>query len=156
MSEHILERISAFLDGTLPEGARTQVEAHLAQCDLCRTEMEELHVLRTRLGAMPRREAPPSLMRSLGHAFLDAPVPRRSFWAFLTGVPSWRPVGAFAAVAVIMGGVAYLRLGPPAKMDPQPLIAAHMRYQAESLVPNTDPAHSNLSAQLVNYYREND
>ncbi len=157
MTEHISSELSAFLDGRPPDAATRQASAHLDKCALCQKELSELRSLKAGLAGMKKNAAPPALMRSLNHAFLDAPQPRRNLWSFLLPPFSWKPVSAFAAVAVTIAGLFAHHIRTRNDLiDLEPLVAAHMRYQAESLVPNADPAHCNLSAQLVNYNAQED
>ena len=100
MSEHISNELSAFLDGRLPEAAARETAGHLATCSLCQREADDLRALKTGLAALPRpRGSPTSLMRSLNHAFLDAPRPRERRWNPFPFSFAWKPVGAFAAAA---------------------------------------------------------
>jgi hypothetical protein len=46
--------VAAYLDGALPPSDQSRVEAHLAACDMCRTEVTEVAGL---LRARPRRQA---------------------------------------------------------------------------------------------------
>ena len=160
MNEHMIDRMSAYLDGRLSPAVAAQASAHVESCEECRAEADRQRALKTRLTALPRHAAPPALMRSLNHAFVDAPAPRESLWhAFLASL-RWRPAGAIAATVAVAGLIAlgidinYARQNRG--LDVDALIAAHMRYQAESLVPNADPAHARLSAQLVKYYAEDE
>jgi anti-sigma factor RsiW len=46
MNEHIpFERLSEYVDGTLEENEKREVEAHLSSCDLCRVEFDSLKKL---------------------------------------------------------------------------------------------------------------
>ncbi len=47
------DRISAFLDDELPEERALTVTRHLADCDACLTELEELRATRDALRALP-------------------------------------------------------------------------------------------------------
>jgi predicted anti-sigma-YlaC factor YlaD len=59
MSNHVTEWLNAHLDGEL-HGIRLQhVEAHLAQCDACRTELNSLEKLSTLLQNVPAAEFSP-------------------------------------------------------------------------------------------------
>jgi anti-sigma factor RsiW len=46
MKDHIpFERLSEYVDGTLDEGAKRELESHLTSCSLCRKELESLRKL---------------------------------------------------------------------------------------------------------------
>jgi anti-sigma factor RsiW len=158
MNEHMLEKMSAYLDGQLSPSATAQATAHIETCDACRAEANRLRALKGRLAGLDRHPAPVALMRSLNHAFVDAPAPRLSLWWNVFTSFMWRPAGAIAATVAIAGLIALginVEQSRPG-MDVDALIAAHMRYEAESLVPNADPAHAHMSAQLVKYYADED
>ena len=38
----LVELVTAYLEGTLPAGARKRFEAHLAECDGCTTYLEQM------------------------------------------------------------------------------------------------------------------
>ena len=120
---------------------------------------DENDPIRNRLRSLPRHAAPPALMRTLNHAFLDAPAPRRTIGRWFADVVPLRPVAAFAASVVVLGLVAVgvqRNARADKGMDVDALLAAHMRYQAENLVPSADPSHADMSAQLVKYYADED
>jgi anti-sigma factor RsiW len=157
MNEHMLDRMSAYLDGRLSPPAAAQASAHIDTCEECRAEANRLRALKTKLSDLTRHPAPVSLMRSLNHAFIDAPEPRLSLWRTFLASLTWRPAGAIAATVAVAGLIALgVNVEQNRAMDIDPLIAAHMRYEAETLVPNADPAHAHLSAQLVKYYADED
>ena len=54
MSEHIKEWLNAYFDGELPGARLRQVENHLAECQECRAELDELQ----ELSALLRETAP--------------------------------------------------------------------------------------------------
>jgi len=59
------EQVTAFVDGELPVEARAALEAHLADCEACRTQAEGERALRERLRALPPVEARPRLERAV-------------------------------------------------------------------------------------------
>jgi predicted anti-sigma-YlaC factor YlaD len=59
MSNHVTEWLNAYLDGEL-RGSRLQhVEAHLAQCDACRAELDSLEKVSALLQNVPAAEFSP-------------------------------------------------------------------------------------------------
>lgn len=87
---HLGDSLSAFLDGELDTGARSDAESHLASCPLCRSELEAVSESSRLLKSLPVAEPP---------AHLVAP----------SNVRRLRPrrgrilVGAAAAAALIVG-----------------------------------------------------
>ncbi|HET7791039.1 MAG TPA: zf-HC2 domain-containing protein [Gemmatimonadales bacterium] len=55
MTDHITERLSEYLDGTLSTAERSGVEAHLAACGECRGVLAELEQVVARARALPDR-----------------------------------------------------------------------------------------------------
>jgi predicted anti-sigma-YlaC factor YlaD len=58
MSEHILEQLGAYLDGELQGRQLHKVEAHLAECETCRMELDTLRSLSGMLQTVPILEFP--------------------------------------------------------------------------------------------------
>jgi hypothetical protein len=56
MSDHVSEWLNAYLDGELTGGRLQQVEAHLAGCEACQTELESLQGLSALLHEVPAAE----------------------------------------------------------------------------------------------------
>ncbi len=52
------ELLSALLDGELPEDQRRAVEAHLAECEVCRRNLESLRRTMDLVSGLPPRPAP--------------------------------------------------------------------------------------------------
>jgi anti-sigma factor RsiW len=59
MSEHVHEWLNAYFDGELRGNRLHQVEAHLAECELCQTELESLDRLSNVLHEVPAPEFMP-------------------------------------------------------------------------------------------------
>jgi anti-sigma factor RsiW len=55
------ERVTGFVDGVLDDAARAEMEAHLAECDTCRSQAAAEIEIKDRLGALPRIELPVGL-----------------------------------------------------------------------------------------------
>jgi predicted anti-sigma-YlaC factor YlaD len=60
MSNHITEWLNAYLDGELRGSQLDYVEAHLAECEVCQTELESLDRLSVLLQEVPEPEFIPS------------------------------------------------------------------------------------------------
>jgi hypothetical protein len=100
-TEHLdADEMNAFAEGALPPAARSRYVSHLADCDHCRQQIAQLS-----LGAgavIQSEQSAPAKPES------------RSVWQMLAGMfalPVLR-YAAFAAVLLIVAGVAYLALRP--------------------------------------------
>ena len=60
MSKHITEWLNAYLDGELKDSQFQHVEAHLAECQACRAELESLARLSSLLHEIPAPDFTPS------------------------------------------------------------------------------------------------
>jgi anti-sigma factor RsiW len=83
-SDHLGELLSAHLDGELNADETTAVEAHLAECEVCRSELAATSDVRAALRAAPAVDPPFGFYERLLRAG------RR---------PRWTAVGAVGAVA---------------------------------------------------------
>src|SRR5205809_5149458 len=55
MNDTWTERLSEYIDGTLPDAERAALEAHLAGCTACRTTLDELRRVVARARALDDR-----------------------------------------------------------------------------------------------------
>jgi anti-sigma factor RsiW len=92
---HVEDELSAFLDDELDEATALVVTRHLARCEGCVAELEELRVTRSALRALPHVEPPTALL--LG-ATLHAPDADRLSRGVRTAA-----LLALAAAAVVAG-----------------------------------------------------
>ena len=60
MSQHLLEWLPAYHDGELGQDRRRLVEAHLEECESCRTELKALEPLSSHLKAERAPEFTPA------------------------------------------------------------------------------------------------
>jgi anti-sigma factor RsiW len=148
MNDHDMP-LSAFVDGALTGEERQSLDAHLAGCPDCRRCVEELRLLKRRLAAAPRRAMPPDLIAAT-LARIDSP------WALLRGLarPTVAvPAFALAAAALIVGF--WFNASRGDQFVPlEPLLAAHSRYTAESLVPEDNLVAGSYSRNLTEYYSD--
>jgi hypothetical protein len=98
------DAIVAYVYGDIEPAERERFETHLAACPACRTEIEELGVVRQQLA----RWSPPEPARAL--SFSPPPVPRRSSWDLLGDIPAWAQVAAALLVLGISAGIANLEI----------------------------------------------
>jgi anti-sigma factor RsiW len=91
--EEVQERLSAWLDGELPEEAMAAVEVHLAGCAFCRREVARFRALDEALGALPA-PVPPHLAERV---LAVQPRPRRPWWQSLA-------LAASLILGIVLGG----------------------------------------------------
>ena len=141
--------LSAFIDGELSREEGARVDAHLSGCSLCREEVESLRTMKTVLADAPRRAMPPELIsaiedRAVRPSWLAVP-PR-----FLNAPGIFAPAGALAALALVASlWLGFKRESPEQYIPLEPLMTAHARYTAETLVPQGSLVSSTYSAQLT-------
>lgn len=106
MSEHVLEHLSAYIDGALGAAEKERFRAHLAECASCTKRLEELAGVDSALRDLPSGapegyfEGLPSRVRS---RLAASAAPRRRLWR----APVWTLA---AAAAVLVAVVAPLTL----------------------------------------------
>lgn len=99
----IEQQLSAYLDGELAPAEMAEVRAHLAGCETCRAELEELRAGKDLLGRLRAIEPPPGFEASL---LARASQPSRRSWL------AWpRPamVLAAASMAIVLVAVPVVR-----------------------------------------------
>ena len=100
------ERLDGWVDRTLPEEQRLEVESHLAECAGCRAEERQLRRLLTHASALPRSVSPP---RDLWPE-ISGKIERGRAWSWRG---SWQPALAVAAAVVVAVGAVVLGQQPP-------------------------------------------
>ena len=106
------DELSAFAEGALPPATRSRYVSHLADCNECRKQASALVISS---GVVVRAEESPSKVNE-----------GRTFWQALVGMfalPVLR-YAAFAAVVLIIAGVAFVALRRPRTDSESKLIAA--------------------------------
>ena len=98
------EMVSAFLDGALSTKEMSQVDLHMASCEVCAQDANELRSVISVLGAMPTVPAPRSFAIPVP-ASAWVPEPSRPWWspAPLMGLRA-AAVGAAIALAIVFAG----------------------------------------------------
>jgi anti-sigma factor RsiW len=98
---HVVDQLSALLDGALAPAARVAVEAHLAGCAPCRAERARLSSTLATLGRLPAAPEPSPYFAARLAARLAAEPPR-GLLGRLSAL-RWRlalPAGGLAAAAL--------------------------------------------------------
>jgi anti-sigma factor RsiW len=67
----LVELVTAYLEGTLPAGARKRFEAHLAECDGCTTYLEQMRTTIRLSGALRVEDVSQQAERVLLLAFRE-------------------------------------------------------------------------------------
>ncbi len=100
------DRLDGWVDHSLPEEQRLEVEAHLAACPECREQERRLRRLLSHASALPRSVSPP---RDLWPG-ISRRIERGRVWSR----GSWQPVLAVAAAVVAaLGAVVFWQQPPP-------------------------------------------
>ena len=118
------ERLSALVDGELPEIDRPTVEAHVAECDHCRSEVTALTAVRDKVASLPYEPVAPAewervwsgVARALRRPTATRRRRRANMLVRLWGRP--RPALAAAALGLAMVGAGLLALGLHAGRTP--------------------------------------
>src|SRR6185312_17309916 len=76
--EYRQEQLSAALDGMLAPEEQTALDAHLAGCETCRRELEELRQVRMLLRALPEPALPRSFLLPTEGELAVPRIPARS------------------------------------------------------------------------------
>jgi anti-sigma factor RsiW len=147
-------QLSAYLDGELSADETALLKSHLDACPACRVELEGLRAAKHWLSAAPRRAMPPELIADLSERFARPSWGER-LSAWMPRPQVWIPAGAVAALLLGSGVWLHWRNADPDQYVPlEPLLAAHSRYEAESLVPQTSLVASSYSSQLTAEYAD--
>ncbi len=122
------ERISAFIDGCLPERDRAELEAHMAACPVCQAYFDDQIAIHEALLDLEEIPAPPELAgRIMERVRAEAQEPPAHKKTVL--LPSWRRWAALAACCAI--AAAGLWGGLRQSRADQPQVAAYAALPAD-------------------------
>ena len=65
----LVELVTEYLEGRLPEGQRRRFDEHLTGCDGCSAYVEQMRATITIAGHVPAPDVPPALQQRLLEAF---------------------------------------------------------------------------------------
>ena len=143
---HVVDALSAYIDGALEAGELESVSAHIADCGECQAEYLELRATKQMLSALPT--VPPPRAFTLTQEMV---APRASFWDRVL-TPRFAPrlatgsVLAFALlVMVLIGDLGALNFGKanpavaPQATAERHSVSAGGVAQADSTMTTTDP-----------------
>jgi anti-sigma factor (TIGR02949 family) len=118
----IRKKLSAYLDGEMPEHERSVISEHLQQCKECRAELTALSAVRDALNSIEGMEVPPYFMTRLRQHIKEQrePVPFRQRIRGLV----FTAATAFALVAsLFIGNQAGKTLYQSIAHTPEPVVA---------------------------------
>jgi anti-sigma factor RsiW len=99
-----IEELYAYLDGDLPDQARSRVEAHALACAACREILEDRRAFSEAASALPSFDVPSSFASSILARLETAPAPAKSrfpVWAWFAAT-----VAGSAAFLITLGVIA--------------------------------------------------
>ncbi len=108
----IQELLSSYIDGDLSPGERSEVDAHLAECEACREELALLELTLAALHDLPELEAPAGFTDAVmdrveAESGADAGAEVVPITRARRRVPVWAPI-ALAAAACLMVGLVWV------------------------------------------------
>jgi hypothetical protein len=95
------DQLSAYIDGALDPPAAGRLEAHLGECEGCRTELEQLRSTVAALRELPEAQAPRSFALSPERAAVPRPAVPAAPLAFGARIAAAGVAVALAAVLVV-------------------------------------------------------
>lgn len=104
--ERVQDRLSEFLEGSLPGIELAVVTAHLAECLPCKAMKEGLEETLLLLRSLPPRQAPPELLEGIRRRFAQEETPPTSLWKKLF-LPAHIKIPLEAAAAVVLFFLVY-------------------------------------------------
>jgi anti-sigma factor RsiW len=127
--ERVQDLLSEFLDGSIPESGRADINAHIQECLPCRAAKEGLEETLLLLRGLPTAEAPPELLEGVRRGIARQEAPTAPLWKKLF-LPAHIKIPLEAAAAVLLFLLVYgaqkedapklLPPPPSARMDAPP------------------------------------
>ena len=137
--ERVQDRLSGFLEGSLPEIEQAFVTAHLAECLPCKAVKEGLMETLQLLRSLPPRHAPPELMEGIRRRIAQVETPPAPLWKKLF-LPAHIKIPLEAAAAVLLFFLVYgAQKGDLPKLFSSP---PAVKTAAAPAVPSRPPAHT--------------
>jgi predicted anti-sigma-YlaC factor YlaD len=69
--DELVELVTAYLEGALPRPERRRIEAHLDECEGCRTYLEQMRMTIGAAGRLTEEDVPPESVDELIRVFRD-------------------------------------------------------------------------------------
>src|SRR5919106_5057812 len=111
-------KLEAYVDGELPVGETTAIDAHCGACELCEWLARREREFRRTLRRQPREAAPPELRDRIVRDIRRESRMRTARWTLV-------PAPAVAAVIVLAVLLPWSRQAPPLVVD---LVDKHIAY----------------------------
>jgi hypothetical protein len=99
--ERVKDRLSEFLEGSLPEIEQAGVTAHLAECLPCKAMKDGLDETLLLLRSLPPRQAPPALLEGIRRRIAQEETPPTALWKKMF-LPAHIKIPLEAAAAVVL------------------------------------------------------
>jgi hypothetical protein len=99
LDRHVSDHLAAYLDGEISATGRARVECHVARCERCREELEQIRFSKMAIGFLPPVSAPPGLWDAIESA--SGPAAK----ALPSPSLGWRWATAALLIAVAAGGL---------------------------------------------------
>lgn len=157
---HVVDQLSAYLDGDMKPQAAELVRAHLDGCAACTRAANELRAIVAGARSLERPEPPPTLWPAIEGALAEREAPlldwRRIF------VRGFAVGGLAGAVVMVLVVFAVLGVGPighrlwsskPADAPPAPAIAAGAEMPPATIDPLLQEAENELETAAASYER---
>lgn len=165
MFGHVTNRLSAYCHGELPPGEARRVEAHVAQCEYCRRELDEIRLGVALASHLERVPAPETLWAHVEAGLEDA-ASRSATVAGAEAVDAshaatpvwqdWRAWGAIAAVLVLAAWLTVRWTAPPdtpardsRNVPPAPATIATLEYDLGEYLRPVQAARGESSFQRI-------
>lgn len=104
--EQVQDRLSEFLEGSLPENEQAGATAHLAECLPCKAMKEGLEETLLLLRSLPPRQAPPDLLEGIRRRIAQEETPPTALWKKLF-LPAHIKIPLEAAAALLLFFLVY-------------------------------------------------
>ncbi|MDP6438810.1 MAG: zf-HC2 domain-containing protein, partial [Candidatus Brocadiia bacterium] len=104
--ENTKRRLSEYLDGVLPDEEHAAVEAHVAECAGCRTELEALRRTVEAVAGLPHHRAPAGFRARVAARVRAEAVARPGRGARIISL--WPRLAAVAAMFILAAGITFL------------------------------------------------
>jgi anti-sigma factor RsiW len=74
--EHLVDLVTAYLEGALTEPDRTRFDEHIAECPMCQDHLDRMRTIISELGALHERDIDQAALAELQERFAgwDAPA----------------------------------------------------------------------------------